>query len=548
MNTPELIVVNADIYTMDPLLPRVAALAIIDGRVSTLGTVAEISALAGKSTRVIDAGGRMVLPGFQDTHIHLQDGGYDHSQSATLDTVATIADLQQALRNFAKTHKGPWVNGVGWYTGIFTDHNLNRQVLDAAVPDRPCYIVASDGHNACLNSKACEMVGLVRGTPDPENGHFVLDAAGEPTGMLHESAIGWVESRMPIPTDEDYANGVRFSQSLCNRHGITGVIDASVNERHARVYSSLERAGDLTVRVAATARVNSAEKTEDALRRLEDLRRNNNSDMFKIHSAKFFLDGVLENRTGVMLEPYSDALGGNAQLMFGHNQIKELFTAFDAARFQIHVHVIGDGAVRAALDALEAAREANGPWPSLHQLAHVQCIDPADVPRFRELGVVANIQTLWARYEPSVTDVALPMVGEERGKYMYAFRSLIDAGAPYAISSDWGVSTLNPFPIMETAITRQPPRKNGDHPVFLPEQRMTREECVKGYTTFAAEAAWRSRDTGSLSLGKYADLIILDRDIFTCNVYDIGDTEVLLTLLGGKEVHRSEKFTGKPHA
>ena len=548
MIAPELIIINADICTMDPLTPRVAALAVSNGRISALGTIAEISALTGKSTRIVDAGGRLILPGFQDTHIHLQDGGYDYSQSAPLDKVSTIAELLQALRSFTKAHKGLWVNGVGWYTGIFTDHNLNRRVLDEAVPDRPCYIVASDGHNACMNSKACEMVGLVRGTPDPANGHFVLDAAGEPTGMLHENAIGWVESRMPFPTDADYANGVRFSQALCNRHGITGVIDASVNERHARVYSSLERVGDLTVRVAATARVNSAEKTEDALRRLEDLRRKNNSDMFKIHSAKFFLDGVLENRTGVMLEPYSDALGGNAQLMFGHNQIKELFAAFDAARFQIHVHVIGDGAVRAALDALEAARSANGPWPSLHQLAHVQCIDPADIPRFRELGVVANIQTLWARYEPSVTDVALPMVGEVRGKWMYAFRSLIDAGAPYAISSDWGVSTLNPFPIMETAITRQPPYKKGDHPIFLPEQRMTREECVKGYTTFAAEAAWRARDTGSLSLGKYADLIILDRDIFTCNVYDIGDTEVLLTLLGGKEVHRAEKFTGKPHA
>jgi hypothetical protein len=278
------------------------------------------------------------------------------------------------------------------------------------------------------------------------------------------------------------------------------------------------------------------------VRRLDDLRRNHSSAMFKIHSAKFFLDGVLENRTGVMIEDYSDALGGNGQLMFGHNQVKELFTAFDAARFQIHVHVIGDGAVRAALDGLEAARVANGDWPSLHQLAHVQCIDPADIPRFRQLGVMANIQTLWARHEPSVTDVALPMVGEERGKWMYAFRSLIDAGAPYALSSDWGVSTLNPFPIMETAITRQPPRMNGDHPVFLPEQRMTREECVRGYTIFAAQAAWRERETGSLSVGRYADIIILDRDIFTCDVYDIGDTEVLLTLLEGREVYRAAAF------
>ncbi|MGB8313087.1 MAG: amidohydrolase [Aestuariivirga sp.] len=548
MIAPDLIVVNADICTMDPLTPRVAALAITHGRISALGTTAEIAALAGKSTLLIDAGWRLILPGFQDTHIHLQDGGYVHSRSAILDTCTTIAELQQALRDFARGNKGAWVNGTGWYTGIFTGHNLNRHVLDAAVPDRPCYIVASDGHNACLNSKACELVGLGRGTPDPVNGHFVLDANGEPSGMLHESATDWAESFMPIPTDADYANGVRFSQSLCNRHGITGVIDASVNERHARVYDSLEKAGALTVRVAATAKVVSSEKTGEAVRRLEALRRNNSSDMFKVHSAKFFLDGVLENRTGVMIEPYSDALGGNAQLMFGHNQAKELFTAFDAARFQIHVHVIGDGAVRAALDALEAARDANGLWSSLHQLAHVQCIDPADIPRFRELGVVANIQTLWARNEPSVTDVALPMVGAARGKWMYAFRSLIDAGAPFAVSSDWSVSTLNPFPIMETAITRQPPRKNGDHPVFLPEQRMTREECVKGYTVFAAEAAWRARDTGSLSVGKYADLIVLDRDIFTCNVYDIGDTEVLLTMLGGKEVHRSEKFTGKPNA
>jgi predicted amidohydrolase YtcJ len=264
--------------------------------------------------------------------------------------------------------------------------------------------------------------------------------------------------------------------------------------------------------------------------------------MFHIHSAKFFLDGVLENRTGAMISDYSDATGGNAPLMFLYPQILELFAAFDAARFQIHVHVIGDMAVRAALDGLEAARKANGPWPSLHQLAHVQCIDPADIPRFHELGAMANIQPLWARHEPSVTDVALPMVGEDRGKWMYAFRSLIDAGAGYALSSDWGVSTLNPFEIMETAITRQPPGRPRTHPVFLPEQRMTREECLKGYTTFAAAAAWRSVDTGSLSVGKYADLIVLDRDILTCDVYDIGATQVLLTLLAGRAVHRDPGF------
>ena len=258
---------------------------------------------------------------------------------APLYTCTTIAELQQTLRNFAKTNKGAWVNGTGWYTGIFTDHNLNRYVLDAAVPDRPCYIVASDGHNACLNSKACGLVGLVRGTPDPLNGHFVLDAAGEPTGMLHESATDWAESFMPVPSDDDYANGVRFSQALCNRHGITGVIDASVNERHARVYSSLEKAGALTVRVAATAKVVSAEKTEDALRRLAD----SAPQSFLRHVQGPFGEILSRRRSGKPHRRDARALCRRAWRQWPGDvrphQIKELFTAFDAARFQIHVHV-----------------------------------------------------------------------------------------------------------------------------------------------------------------------------------------------------------------
>lgn len=537
------IIINGNVVTMEALAPRAEAIAIRDGRILRVGSTADIRALATRSTRVIDAGGRLVLPGFQDTHIHLQDSGNNYGSNAVLDECRSVAELQATLSAFAKKSSAPWVRGVGWYTGIFTDSNLTRQVLDAAVPDRPCYILASDGHNACMNSRACDTVGLVKGLPDPPNGHFVLDAAGAPTGMLHEDAIDWVMARMPAITEEEFADGVRFGQALCNRHGITGVLDASVNARHARVYQRLMDQDALTLRVAATAKVEPHEDTKEALDRVKALREGCRGDRFKIHSAKFFLDGVLENRTGTMLAPYSDAIGGNAPLMFGHNQVKDLFTAFDAARFQIHVHVIGDGALRAALDGLQAAREVNGAWPSLHQLAHVQCLDPADAPRFRELGAMANIQPLWARHEPSVTDVALPMVGEERGKWMYAFRSLIDAGAPFCLSSDWGVSTLNPFPILETAITRQPPRKNGDNPVFLPEQRMTREECVRGYTINAAAAAWRSEDTGSLSPGKSADVIILDRDIFTCDVYDIGDTEVLLTLFRGKPVHAAGPFS-----
>jgi predicted amidohydrolase YtcJ len=267
--------------------------------------------------------------------------------------------------------------------------------------------------------------------------------------------------------------------------------------------------------------------------------------MLKVHSAKFFLDGVLENRTAAMLEDYQDEVGGNAPVMFGENHLRELFIAFDAARFQIHCHVIGDRAVRAALDGLEAARDVNGAWPSLHQLAHVQCVDPSDIPRFAGLGVMPNIQPLWARNGPSVTDVAITITGPRMARWIYPFRSLIDAGATCALSSDWGVSTLNPFKIMQTAITRQPPNRDRNYPAFLPEERLTLDECIKGYTVNAAAAAWRSADTGSLEFGKYADLIILDRDLFAIDPHDIADTQVLLTMLGGREVHRHQQFAGQ---
>ncbi|MEZ5925538.1 MAG: amidohydrolase [Hyphomicrobiaceae bacterium] len=544
--TPDLIVVNADIRTMNVLAPRAEALAVSGGRLTAIGSTEAIRALAGKRTRVIDAGGRLVLPGFQDTHIHLQDSGTDRALSANLEGAATVVEFQDRLAEFGKANpRNAWVNGVGWYSGIFGEHNLDRHMLDAAVPDRPVFAYASDGHSACLNTKACAALGLTRDTPAPENGYFVKDAQGEPTGMLYEHAIFWAKERMPPLTDTDFAKGVKFGQALCNRHGITGVLDALVQERHMRVYQALDRAGELTVRVAATGLVTPDDSVASALDRLTMLRRDYASPMVRMHSAKFFFDGVFENRTAAMLAPYSDAKGGNAPVMFGENHVRELFIAVDAARFQIHVHVIGDKAARAALDGIQAAREVNGAWPAWHQLAHVQVLDPADIPRFHELGTVANIQPLWARHEPSVDDVALPMVGPERGQWMYAFRSMIDAGAEFAVSSDWGVSTLNPFAIMHTAVTRQPQTRRGvDQPVFLPAERMTVEEVVKGYTLNAARTAWREADTGSLERGKYADLIILDRDVFAISPDELGETSVLLTLLGGREVHRDKGFAG----
>lgn len=273
--------------------------------------------------------------------------------------------------------------------------NLDRHVLDCSVPDRPCFVLASDGHNACLNSAAIAAVGLVSSTPDPQNGHFALDAAGEPAGFLYDDAIYWTGARMPAATDADGRRCVRLVQALANRNGFTGILDEMVLDRHVRVYAAMEAAGELTVRIGgATARIEATDTPETAVARLSALRAQHHSVMFMVHSSKFFLDRVFENRTPVMIEPFSDAEGGNGEMMFRPDQIGPLFTALDAAQFQIHDNTIEDGAVRAALDGIDAARRQNGPWPALHQLTHLQVVDPADIPRFAALGVDANIQTL----------------------------------------------------------------------------------------------------------------------------------------------------------
>lgn len=532
--TPDLILLNARIRTMDPTRPWAEALAVAGGRITALGTTEAMQALAGPETLVIDAGGRLVLPGFQDAHVHLLDGGTDLVASAQLYDAADIAGLQAALAAHAARTALPLVQGAGWQAGTFGDANLTAAVLDAAVPDRPCLAYDSSFHNACLNSTALAMAGITRDTPDPPNGHIVRDVAGDPTGMLHEDAIPWARDRLPAFPDSLFTDGARAGQTHANRHGITGVLDPRIVDYNAAAYGTLAAQGALTLRVAGAALVTPDDTAETALARLSALRAAHPGPDFHVQSAKFFFDGVLENQTAAMLAPYADT-GGNAPVMFTPDQTQSLFTALDAARFQIHVHVIGDAAARAALDGIEHAARENGRWPARHQLAHLQTLHEADIPRLAALGATANVQPLWARHDPVVPDLWMDTLGPARLPLTYAFRRMLDAGADWCLSSDWPVTTLNPFEIIETAVTRQPP--GGTRPPFFPAERLTVAEAVEGYTTRAAAACWREGFTGMLRPGFSADLIVLDRDIFTEPPDQIGETQVLLTLFKGRAVH-----------
>lgn len=534
---------NAHIRTMNPAQPAAEALVIENDRILAIGEAAHMAAKAGTGAEVIDAQGRLVLPGLQDAHIHLLNGGTDMVQTAQLYDCTTTDQIAATLQAHAATQSGPMLWGAGWQCGFFGDATLTRAVLDPVTPDRPCLIYDGNFHNACLNTRAIVMIGLTDDTPDPQGGHFVRDAQGRATGMLHEDAIYWALDRLPETTEATHRAGLQAGQALANRHGITGILDPFIQSHHIGIYAQAAAQNALTLRVAGAMSVTAADTVDTALARLTARRAAHRTEDFHLHSAKFFLDGGLENRTAALIDDYADARGGNCPLMFPPDHIRALFTALDAARFQIHVHCIGDLASRAALDGFQAAREANGPWPGLHQIAHCQLVHPDDRPRFAALGVMANLQPLWACNDPIIPDDTMAMIGPARAAWTYANRSLIDAGAPWCINSDWAVTTLNPFEIIGTAITREPPRHRGRAAPFFPSERMTIHEAVLGYTTHAAAACWRGHYTGALRPGFSADLIILDRDIFTCDPYEVADTQVLLTLFKGRAVHRAACYT-----
>lgn len=540
--TAEMIITNANIHTMDDHCPRADAIAIRDGRILAVGTNMDIEAFADEKTRRVDALGKLMLPGLQDTHVHFQLSSADLYHNAALYEAKTLDELLTIIRDFARANpEKPWIRGVGFSSARFNSEQLTKELLDSVTDGRPALMFASDYHNGWANSAAFEAAGVRPGSPEPENGNYMRLADGTPKGWLIEDAI-WAMSRIaPSYSDADYLEAMAHYSKIFNSRGITGVLDAMVSRNYMKNYQASYDRGDLTLRVRATSKVFAHKPLAEQLSELIDLRNTYHGDRVSLHSAKFFLDGVLENGTAVLLEPRSDT-GGNAELMFTQEQINEFFAAFDRERFQLHVHSIADGAVRAAVDGIEYAQQQNGCWDARHQLAHLQVVDPADIPRFRQLGILANYQTLWAQPNPEADEIVDAMLGEERIQWTYPIGEFIRQGVTCMISSDWGVTTFEPFQIMQCAVTRQSPITGETGPAHTPQHRISIEDAVKGYTINAAHAAWRDDCTGSLSVGKYADLIILDRDLFSISPYEIAQTQVLLTLLEGREVHRHQHF------
>lgn len=535
----DLILRGGAVYTMDPNRPWAEAVAIREGRIVFVGTVEGAQRFAGRGTRILDLPGKMVLPGFIDSHAHPLSGGLELDECNLYDA-KTPAEVEGIIRAYAQAHPQlPWIRGNGWQLPVFPRANPTREQLDRAVPDRPAFFWAADGHSGWANSKALALAGITRDTRDPANGRIERDPrTGEPTGTLREAAVGLVTAKMPAYTREARIGAVRRALAEANRFGITGITDADAGEEHVLAYSAVEEDGGLTARVTLALHVDDQAPIAPQVAALTALRQQHErGGRLLLGQAKLYADGVLESRTAALLAPYLDRPGDAGPLVYSPEELAARVAALDLAGFQIHIHAIGDRAIRVSLDALRHAAEANPPRERRPILAHIELFDPADLPRFRREGVIASAQPLWAQADDYITDLTEPALGPARSRWLYPLGTLLASGTIVAGGSDWSVSSLNPLEGIQVALTRRAPEAPAG-PAWLPQEQARLPEMLAAYTIGSAYAARLERETGSLEVGKLADVIVLDRNLFEIAPTEIHQAKVLLTLLGGRTVYR----------
>jgi predicted amidohydrolase YtcJ len=536
----DLLLVNAAVYTLDPQRPWAEAVAIAGERIIAVGSTADITARYRGEAR--DLAGGMLLPGFHDAHSHPISGGMQSLQCDLADALTVEETLAMIRDCDAAKPPGPdpgdeWLLGGGWNLGLFPDANPHKRLLDE-ITTRPVYLRGADGHSGWANSEALRRAGISADTEDPPLGVIERDADGEPSGTLREEAQALMTRVLPPVTDDDRREGALAGLAMANAFGITSVVDASVSRAELDTYRALERDGLLTARIVGSVRMAGYGGPGDSALLEPDSR--GTGLLVRADAAKIFLDGVLEGETAALLAPYIDTLGrgeGRTGLLnVPWDELQGLVADLDRRGIQVHVHAIGDRAVREALDAFAAAREANGPTDNRHHICHLQLVHPDDHPRFAELGVLANFQALWAFPDEYITDINLPAVGEERVNRMYPIGSIERAGGIIVGGSDWSVSSMNPLDAIETAVTRQDPTGRLDG-VLNADEAVSLETMLAAYTINGAYLMHQARETGSIEAGKLADLVVLERNLFEVDPGEISDIGVVLTLLGGRQVY-----------
>jgi len=534
----DIVFIDGRVWTLDPARPWASAVAVADGRIVAVGSDRDVRAPTGPATRRIDLRGRLLIPGFQDAHVHPVTAGLG-GERCDLHGFRTRVEYLREIAGYAARHpEREWIEGGGWSLDAFPGGTPDRASLDSVLPDRPAYLENRDGHDAWVNSRALELAGVTRDTLDPPDGRIERLPDGNPQGSLHEGARALVNRLLPPPTADELERALERAQAHLHSLGITAWQDAHVTPAILEAYRCVDDRGALTARVVAALGWDT-DRGPGQVDELIELRRRGTSSRIRATSVKIFQDGVMENFSAALLHPYLDRDGrptvNRGTSLTEERELVRVVVRLDAEGFQVHVHAIGDRAVREALDAFERARATNGARDSRHHIAHLQLVHPADVGRFGGLGVVANMQPYWACAEPQVTELASPFLGAERAAGQYPFGSLHRAGAILAGGSDWSVSTADPLREIEVAVTRVDDEHRDAEP-FLPDERLDLATALRAFTVGSAYVNHLDRETGSIEVGKLADLAVIDRGLFPPGSGPIADARVLLTLVDGRPV------------
>ncbi|MGA7281252.1 MAG: amidohydrolase [Acidimicrobiia bacterium] len=535
----DLVFLNGPIFTASAARSFVRALAVTGDRISGLGGELDVSPAIGADTRVVDLAGRLLAPGFQDAHVHPSSSGLDLLE-CSFEGCSNATEALAYVAEYARSHPDlDWIRGAGWQQVWFQDGRPPKELLDSVLPNRPVLVWNADGHGAWANSAALRLAGIDASTPDPPDGRIERNPDGLPQGTLHEGAGSLVTAVMPDLTLDDVRRGILRGQQYLLSKGITTWQDAHVDRLEHDAYRSLAEAGDL---IGGARGAMWWERTEglDQIAELESMR-SEPLGKYRPVSVKLMLDGVVETNTAAMLEPYLDRDGRpteNRGIDFiDPGELKEIVIELDRRGFSCHFHAIGDAAVRNGLDAIEAARLENGWTRNRHHICHLQVVHPDDVPRFRQLGVTANAQALWAQYGRDQQELTLPFLGPERSGWQYPFASLIHAGATLAMGSDWGVSTADVMAQIDIAVTRANPDEP-DLPPLNASERITFLDALMAFTAGSAYINHREEVTGTLAEGMLADLVVLDRDPLGNG--PIRDAAVAMTVVDGRVVFEEE--------
>jgi predicted amidohydrolase YtcJ len=541
-----LVLIHGRIHTQDARRSIAQAMALTGNAIIAVGRDEDVSGYVGRETRTIDLNDRVVIPGIIDAHIHPADGARDLDTCSLHNDSISQAELRAAVAKCLKEKPG---DPKQWFRVIKVDPtglSLTLGDLDLLFSDRPMVMFDSSGHTTWVNSATLRAAHISAATKDPVGGRIERDASGNPTGTLQDTAFDIVQRAMPKPDLDLEAAQLERAFAAMHARGITSVQDASVDDGLMQIYKRLYDTHRLNMRVRASYRLENLDaRANTIIGRAIKFREKwaIDPDFLRADAVKIFADGVIEypTQTAALIEPYLDLAGhptsNRGPSYFKQQNLNRIVAAADAAGFTVHFHAIGDRAVRSALDAFAYSRSVNGRSDNRGQIAHLELVQPADFPRFKALGVIANFQLDWAERDDFIVKGTLPYIGTERARYLYPARSLRDAGALIAGGSDWDDS-FDAFEAMEHAVTRSGGR---DTEPLLPEQSIAIQDIIDAYTINAAIALKQEHTTGSLEPGKRGDFIVLDRDIFTIDPFEIHQTEVLATYLDGREVYAARR-------